>query len=293
MLYLQFQMLFAIRSWYRYLPIISGALAPSTGTCYVGYHPSCCKIPCLHHELFYGEFPEIDKDPRNVFTWAMSDTCPERPGQTEQHPSESGQRFWTGSIGSTVRGRADWTGQNHCKLWCAAHMYVYVTSCNHDFWSSMFNKCATAIKCMLFLHNIQHVCSLDCNTARFLSGTCIFHSETQYRTAVQELCSGLNPSIALVSLPAGGWAKLTIFKVLNYYITLSVFITRIHIHISAARLHTHAAHLHTHSWTLTLLTIKYAMQLVLIRKVFPTFWRESVEQWASAHTRSVYAHENN
>jgi hypothetical protein len=58
-------------------------------------------------------------------------------------------------------------------------------------------KCATAIKCMLFLHTIQHVCSLDCNTARFLSGTGIFHSETQYKTAVPEQCSGENPSIAL------------------------------------------------------------------------------------------------
>jgi hypothetical protein len=30
--------------------------------------------------------------------------CPERHGQTEQHPSDTEQEFWTGSIGSTVRG---------------------------------------------------------------------------------------------------------------------------------------------------------------------------------------------
>jgi hypothetical protein len=65
-------------------------------------------------------------------------------------------------------------------------------------------KCATAITYIWFLHNKQHVCSLDCNTARFLSGTGIFHSETQYRTVVPELCSGHNPSIALVDLDCSG-----------------------------------------------------------------------------------------
>jgi hypothetical protein len=43
---------------------------------------------------------------------------------------------------------------------------------------------------MVFLHNVQHLYSLDCNYDRFLSGTGIFHSETRYRTAVPEQCSG-------------------------------------------------------------------------------------------------------
>jgi hypothetical protein len=33
-----------------------------------------------------------------------SDTCPERPGQTEQHPNDTAHLFWTGYVGSTVRG---------------------------------------------------------------------------------------------------------------------------------------------------------------------------------------------
>jgi hypothetical protein len=38
-----------------------------------------------------------------------SDTSPEHPEHTEQHPSDTEQRFWTGSIGSIVRGGADGT----------------------------------------------------------------------------------------------------------------------------------------------------------------------------------------
>jgi hypothetical protein len=47
--------------------------------------------------------------------------------------------------------------------------------------------CATAITCILLLHNIQHLCCLDCNNYSFLSGTCIFHFETQYKTEWTEI----------------------------------------------------------------------------------------------------------
>jgi hypothetical protein len=41
-----------------------------------------------------------------------SDTYPERPGQSEQHTSDTDQLFWTGSVGSTVRGIAYRTVEN-------------------------------------------------------------------------------------------------------------------------------------------------------------------------------------
>jgi hypothetical protein len=49
----------------------------------------------------------------NITVRLCSDTGTERPGQTEQHPGDTEQMSWTGSVGSTVRGWADGTERNH------------------------------------------------------------------------------------------------------------------------------------------------------------------------------------
>jgi hypothetical protein len=62
----------------------------------------------------------MDDESDNAQLMLCSDTGPKRPGQTEQHPGDSEQLSWTGSVGSTSRGGPGGTGLNHRKVWCAA-----------------------------------------------------------------------------------------------------------------------------------------------------------------------------
>jgi hypothetical protein len=68
----------------------------------------------------------IKTGPRNIrasFLGLCSDVCPERPGQTEQYPSDTEHLSRTGYVGSTSRGGA---GGTVWELWYAALRYTNV-----------------------------------------------------------------------------------------------------------------------------------------------------------------------